>query len=55
MKTSVHQHGVLEYSVGDIEPMEFTCSSRDKPLSNFRVLLTTRAAEFFRLQSSFTL
>ena len=23
-----------------------SCSSRDKPLSNFRVLLTTRAAEF---------
>jgi len=25
-----------------------SCSSRDKPLSNFRVLLTTLAAEFKR-------
>ena len=50
METSIHEHCELKsYSIGDIKPVEPSCINRDKPLSYFRVLVTTRAAEFITL------
>jgi len=47
MTRSIHQHGELESYTRSVTSSQrsSSCSSRDKPLSNFRVL-TTRAAEF---------